>query len=110
MGMTLAAKIAAFCRELGDESDDASAPWPASRHMESVFTDAEESVKAGQIGPELEADLDSLDEMVRGVEGQGLYPAATRGYAPLPGRPGRAVAQARSGGPARGIAAQAAEG
>jgi hypothetical protein len=54
-------------------------------NMEPVFLRAEESLKAGRAGPELEADLDALDAMVRKVEGQGLYPSATRAYTPPPG-------------------------
>jgi hypothetical protein len=50
-----------------------------------VYDRAEQSLKAGKIGPELEADLDALDEMVRDVAGQGLYPSVTRGFGPLPG-------------------------
>jgi hypothetical protein len=53
--------------------------------MESVYERAEESLKVGRLGPELGADLDTLDEMVRRVERQGLYPLATRSYQPLPG-------------------------
>lgn len=85
MGMTLAAKVAAFCRELGDESDDGLAALARKQHMGSVFTDAANALRAGQLTPELEANLDSLDEMVRRAEGQGFYPAVTRGFAPLPG-------------------------
>jgi len=95
MEISLTAKIAAFCRELGDDSDD-SLRNMARRHgpdMESVFAHAEESLKAGQTGPELEANLDSLDVMVKKAEGQGLYPAATRGYTPLPGPGGPSGAQ-----------------
>ena len=80
--MDLAMKIGAFCRELGDNTLRAMA---LRDNKEPVYERAEESLKAGQIGPELEADLDLLDEMVRGVTGQGLYPAVTRGFGPLPG-------------------------
>ena len=82
--MDLTVKIAAFCRELGDS---ALREMAQRQNMEPVYERAEESLKAGRIGPELGADLDSLDEMVRRVEGQGLYPAATRSfpYQPLPG-------------------------
>lgn len=79
----LATKVGAFCRELGD-----SVLWEMAHQQggaeEIAFKRAEESLRAGRIGPELEADLDSLDEMVRRVEGQGLYPAATRAFQPLP--------------------------
>jgi hypothetical protein len=76
------AKIAAFCREL----DDASLRDLARQNnQEPAFRQAEESLRAGQTGPSLEADLDALDAMVRRVEGQGLYPSATRsGYGGLP--------------------------
>lgn len=80
--MDLTVKIAAFCRELGDTT---LLDMAREQSMEAVYKRAEESLKAGRIGPELEADLDSLDEMVRRVEGQGLYPGATRSYQPLPG-------------------------
>ncbi|HUN31131.1 MAG TPA: hypothetical protein VMU95_03860 [Trebonia sp.] len=80
--MKLSAKIAAFCRELDDTAlaDMAS----QQKDMEPVYRRAEESVRAGRVGPELEADLDALDAMARRVDGQGLYPSATR-YVPLPG-------------------------
>src|SRR5689334_19301791 len=83
--MDLTVKVAAFCRELGDS---VLREMAQQQHMESVYERAEVSLKAGRIGPELEADLDLLDEMVRRVEGQGLYPGATRSYQPLPGLPG----------------------
>jgi hypothetical protein len=80
--MDLTVKIAAFCRELGDTT---LLDMAREQGMEAVYERAEESLKAGRIGPELGADLDLLDEMVRRVEGQGLYPGATRSYQPLPG-------------------------
>lgn len=79
----LAAKVSAFCRELGDSVLREMAHQQGGEE-ELAFQRAEESLKAGQIGPGLEADLDSLDEMVRRVEGQGLYPAATRTFQQLP--------------------------
>jgi hypothetical protein len=79
----LPAKVAAFCRELGDAALADMARQ--EKDMEPVYRRAEESLKAGRTGPELEADLDALDTMVRQVEGQGLYPSATRTYTPLPG-------------------------
>jgi hypothetical protein len=93
MEITLAAKIAAFCRELGDESDGSLRAMAHTQNMESVFTRAEDAVQSGQISPELEANLDSLDLMVKRAEGQGLYPAATRSYMPLPGPGGGSGAQ-----------------
>lgn len=82
MKIELTAKIAAFCRELDDTT---LLDMAREQSMEAVYKRAEESLKAGRIGPELGADLDSLDDMVRRVEGQGLYPGATRSYQPLPG-------------------------
>jgi hypothetical protein len=81
MELSLPAKVAAFCRELGDDS---LRDLARQENVEEVFLRAETSLKAGRIGPELESDLDSLDAMVRRVEGQGLFLAASRGYAPLP--------------------------
>jgi hypothetical protein len=63
------------CRELGDT---ALADIARQEGMEPVYRRAEEFLKAGRTGPELEADLHALDAMVRQVEGQGLYPSATR--------------------------------
>jgi hypothetical protein len=83
-------KISAFCRELGDSVLREIA---VRENMETVFRRAEESLKAGQIGSRLEADLDLLDGMVRRVEGQGLYPEPTRSYSPLPGPGSGAGAQ-----------------
>jgi hypothetical protein len=80
--ISLTEKIAAFCREL---SDGILLDIARQESMEPVFRRAEESLKAGRIDSGLEADLDLLDDMVRRVEGQGLYPAATRSYVPLPG-------------------------
>ena len=93
MGISLAAKIAAFCRELGDDSDDSLRAMARRQKMEPVFTRAEDAVQSGQVSSELEADLDSLDQMVKNAEGQGLYPAATRGYTPLPWKGGDSGAQ-----------------
>lgn len=75
MKTDLSVKIAAFCRELGDP---ALQDMARKHNQEPEFQRAEESVRAGRIGPELEADLDALDAMLRRVEGQGLYPAATQ--------------------------------
>jgi hypothetical protein len=83
--MDLAVKIAAFCRELGDNTLQEMAQ--RDKKTDDAYKRAEESVKDGQIGPGLEADLDLLDDMVRRIEGQGLYPV-TRAYQPLPD-PGR---------------------
>ena len=80
--MDLTVKDDAFCRELGDSTLREMAQ--RDKKTDDAYKRAEESLKDGRIGPGLEADLDLLDEMVRQVEGQGLYPAATRSYQPLP--------------------------
>jgi hypothetical protein len=90
MKIDLSAKLAAFCRELGDT---ALADIARQENMEPVYRRAEETLRAGRAGPELEGDLDALDAMVQRLEGQGLYPSARRTYTPLPsyssiGRPG----------------------
>lgn len=74
-------KVAAFCRELGDNTLLNIAL--GQEGMEPVYQAAEEALRAGRIGPELEASIDKLDDMVRGDGGQGLYPSGTRAY---PGR------------------------
>ena len=94
MELNLPAKIAAFCRELGDDSNSSLRAMAACEDdAHAAFMRAEESVKGGRIDPELEADLDALDAMVAHREGQGFYPAATRGYQPLPGSGGDTGAQ-----------------
>ena len=82
MNRSLADKVAAFCRELGDSAlrDIARATG-----KEPVFLSAEKALIAGRVGPDLEAHLDSLDEMVRGLGGPGLYPGSLRDFQPLPG-------------------------
>jgi hypothetical protein len=84
--MDLAVKVAAFCRELGDNTLREMAQ--RDKKTDDAYKRAMKSLQDGQIGPGLEADLDLLDDMVRRAEGQGLYPAPTRAYQPLPD-PGR---------------------
>ena len=84
--MDLAVKVAAFCRELGDNTLQDMAQ--RDKKTDDAYKRAVKSLEDGQIGPGLEADLDLLDDMVRRIEGQGLYPAPTRNYQPLPD-PGR---------------------
>jgi hypothetical protein len=91
--MNLPMKAAAFCRELGDT---ALADMARQEHdMELVYQRAGQSLSAGKMGPELEADLDALDAMVRRTAGQGLYPSPTRiTYpGPLPGTAASSGAQ-----------------
>jgi hypothetical protein len=84
MEIDLAAKVAAFCRELGDDSEESLRALAGRHDREPAFARAERALKAGLIGAELEAELDSLDEMIRTVDGEGLY-LAIRSYLPLPG-------------------------
>lgn len=74
-------KVAAFCRELGG---DTVAKLASQHGMEEVYLRAVESLKAGGIGPELEADLDDLDALAIRELHQGLYPVARRTYTPPP--------------------------
>jgi hypothetical protein len=80
--MDLQAKIAAFCRELGESR---LLEIARQQQAEEVFRAAEEALRSGRIGPELEASLDQLDQVIAQAEGQGLYPAPLRTYQPLPG-------------------------
>lgn len=82
MGLGLPEKAAAFCREL---ADDSLLELARRNGMEQVYARARGSLQDGLIGAALEADLDAIDEMARRVEGEGLYPAATRA---IPGWPG----------------------
>lgn len=81
--MDLPAKAAAFCRELDDSAILLDMAYAAD--MEPVYRRAEESLKAGRLDQQLEADLDALDAMVRSDSAQGLYSSGTRRYTPLPG-------------------------
>ena len=91
MKRTLGDKVAAFCRELGDST---LRDMARSGGMEPEFLRAEKAVIAGQIDPVVEADLDALDEMVRGIsKGLGLYSGSGRDFKPLPGIHGAAGAQ-----------------
>lgn len=83
MAIDLSTKVAAFCRELCDDVLREMAHQQGGAE-ELAFQRAEESLRSGSLGPGLEADLDSLDKMVRRVEGQGLYPVTTRAFQPLP--------------------------
>ncbi len=75
-------KVAAFCREL---EDSALRDIARARGKEPVFLSAEKALIAGQVDADLEAHLDSLDEMVRGLGGPGLYPGSLRDFRSLPG-------------------------
>jgi hypothetical protein len=81
MEFSLAEKAAAFCRSL---DDGALRVLANQEDMEQVFLRAEISLRTGMIGSDLESDLDALDAMVMGHDGQGMYPTDMRGYTPLP--------------------------
>jgi hypothetical protein len=81
--MDLPAKAAAFCRELGDST--ILLDMARAEHREPLYRRAEESLKAGTLDRQLEADLDALDQIVRAATAQGLYSSGTRRYTPLPG-------------------------
>lgn len=100
----LTVKVAAFCRELGDNTLQEMAQ--RDKKTDDAYKRAVKSFEDGRIGSGLEADLDLLDDMVRRDDGQGLYPP-TRAYQPLPD-PGRG--QGRSGGRALAVAARAGDG
>lgn len=82
MGLSLSEKVAAFCRELGDDS---LLDLARQNSLEQVFTRARTSLQNGRIDAALEADLDAIDAMARRAEGEGLYPAAVRGMPDWPG-------------------------
>ena len=103
MKMDMKAKVATFCREL---DEDTLRDLARKQKKEELLQRAEDALKAGQMGPGLEADLDALDAMVRQEYGQGLF-LVTRGFGPLP--PTR-VTLVRNGGPAPAAAALAAGG
>ncbi|WP_405395163.1 hypothetical protein [Microbispora hainanensis] len=87
--MELRSKIAVFCREL-DRGDllqlakDAGKEW--------VFARALDRLRAGQVGADLEKDLDLLDQLVTRVDPQGLF-SRSRQYEPVPGRSGASGAR-----------------
>jgi hypothetical protein len=82
------AKIAAFCRVLS-----ASTPLDAALQQNDivVFQRAKKLLKAGSIGPELEAALDELDAALRLSRGEGIYSATRAIYTPLPSNPGNSA-------------------
>jgi hypothetical protein len=79
--MDLSVKVAAFCRELGDSS---LAKAANDLGLGPVLDRATELLKSGDIGPDLDVTLDSLDRMLRQSDGTGLYPPVVRTYQPLP--------------------------
>jgi hypothetical protein len=84
--MDLAVKVAAFCRELGNNTLQEMAQ--RDKKTDDAYKRAVKFLEDGQIGPGLEADLNMLDDMVLRIEGQGLFPGVTRAFKPMPD-PGR---------------------
>jgi hypothetical protein len=87
--MELIMKIAVFCHELGDTT---LLELARNQNSEGLFQRAVDALRAGDIAPALEADLDALDHMVKQETGQRLFPV-TRGYSPLPKYPSDPLAQ-----------------
>ena len=89
MKMDLTTKVTTFCRELGDNT---LRDLARKQKKEELLQRAADALRAGEIGPGLEADLDALDAMVKQEYGQGLF-LVTRGFGPLPPYPGDTGAQ-----------------
>ena len=79
--MDLITKITTFCRELGDTT---LLELARKQDNEALYRRAVDTLRAGDIGPALEADLDALDEAVKRETGQRLFPVTRGGYSPLP--------------------------
>lgn len=89
MKMDLKAKVTTFCHELGE---DTLRDLARKNNKEELLQRAADALRAGEIGPGLEADLDALDAMVKQEHGQGLF-LVTRGFGPLPPYAGDTGAQ-----------------
>lgn len=74
-------KVAAFCREL---RDDTLAKLASQRAMEETYLRAVKKLRAGEIDRQLEEDLDALDSLARKVLHYSLYSTASRTYSPPP--------------------------
>ncbi len=79
MKMDLTAKVTTFCRELGD---DTLRDLARRKNKEELLRRAADALRAGEIGPGLEADLDALDA-VPAASAPGVRPGgpARRGAA-----------------------------
>jgi transcriptional regulator of aromatic amino acid metabolism len=75
-------KIASFCRELGDGTLEGLA---RGENALEAYLRARSAIEAGRVDQELEADLDSLNQAVLSVTGQGLFPSGNRAFQTLPG-------------------------
>jgi hypothetical protein len=88
--MDMKTKISVFCGEL---EDGELARLADDSGMTEVLERARSAIAAGDIGTQLEADLDALDVFLRGSRSLGMYPPVTRGFRPLPGVAGSTGAQ-----------------
>jgi hypothetical protein len=88
--MDMGTKISAFCRELADGE---LARLAGDKGMTEVLENARAALAAGDIGAQLEADLDALDLLLKTSDSLGMYPPVTRGFKPLPGTADRTGAQ-----------------
>ncbi|GGT65346.1 hypothetical protein [Actinomadura citrea] len=82
MDLTMAEKIAAFCRELQDSAIEGIA---RANGAGEIFDRVKAAVLAGQGEAATEADLDLLNRTVRESEGIEFYPRRARAYQPLSG-------------------------
>lgn len=80
--MDIGTKVAAFCQELADDQLDRLAD---SNGMTEVLENARTALASGDTGARLEADLDTLDMLMKKSGGLGMYPPVTRSFKPLPG-------------------------
>lgn len=79
--MDLITKITTFCRELGDTT---LLELARKQNNEAPLRRAVDALRAGDIGPALEADLNALDDMAERETGQRLFRVTRGGYSPLP--------------------------
>jgi hypothetical protein len=83
MTISLTAKVAAFCRQLGD---DALRDLAREHKMAAEFDRAVAGIRAGEPdAAQLESDLDALDAMLADAIDQRLYPVSVREFESLPG-------------------------
>ncbi len=74
-------KAAAFCRELVD-----GVLQEAVRRVgaEELFERARLALQRGRVDAAFEADLDTLDRVLRQTNGDGIYPSVGRSFEPWP--------------------------
>lgn len=81
MRLTLADKVAAFCRELGDDS---LVETVRRIGLQERFVRAQEAVRDGRVDTVLETELDAIDETLRRIDGDGIYPPSSRAFEAWP--------------------------